>query len=165
MVLAQILKPVLFRARERKVWLPVHPVTRRRWPNGAVTHDEVRPLKALASRMPCPHLNPGRYVAGRPLVQGMRVALSAEVVRTHDELVERIVHAGLSYTDNVDSETSLVICNEPTPEHGKGYQANEIGVPLLSDAEFMRLVDSVVGGTGLEEFTDVTLTGEQFALF
>jgi DNA polymerase-3 subunit epsilon len=38
-------------------------------------------------------------------------------------------------------------------------------VPLLSDAEFMRLVDSVVGGTGLEEFTDVTLTGEQFALF
>ena len=32
MVLAQILKPVLVRARERKVWLPVRPVTRRHGP-------------------------------------------------------------------------------------------------------------------------------------
>ena len=102
MVLAQILKPVLVRARERKVWLPVRPVTRRQWPNGQVTHDELRPLKMLASRLPCPYLNPGRFVAGRPLVQGMRVALSAEVTRTHEELIERIVHAGLAYTDAVD---------------------------------------------------------------
>ena len=56
-----------------------------------------RPLKALASRMPCRYLNPGRYQRGRPLVQGMRVALAAEVRRTHDELVERILHAGLAY--------------------------------------------------------------------
>jgi DNA polymerase III subunit epsilon len=165
MVLAQILKPVLVRARERKVWLPVRSVSRRVWPNGQVTHDELRPLKMLASRLPCPHLNPGRFVAGRPLVQGMRVALSAEVNRTHEELVERIVHAGLSYTDNVDPETSLVICNEATPGHGKGYQANELGVPLVSDADFMRLLEGVVGGTGIEEFIDATLAGEQFALF
>ena len=70
---------------------------RRRWPNGAVTHEELRPLKMLASRMPCPYLNPGRYEGGGPLVQGMRVALSAEVKRTHEELVERIIHAGLAY--------------------------------------------------------------------
>jgi DNA polymerase-3 subunit epsilon len=165
MVLAQILKPVLVRARERKVWLPTRPVTRRRWPSGQVTHDELRPLKMLASRMPRPYLNPGRFVAGRPLVQGMRVALSAEVNRTHEELVERIVHAGLAYTDAVDPETSLVICNETQPEHGKGYQANELGVPLVRDADFMRLLDFVVGGTGIEEFTDITLAGEQFALF
>src|SRR4051812_16558562 len=86
LVLAQILKPVLVRARERRVWLPLRPVTRRRWPNGQVTHDEMRPLKVLASRLPCLFSNPGRYVAGRPLVQGMRVALSAEVRRTHEEL-------------------------------------------------------------------------------
>ena len=78
LVLAQILKPALDRARERKVWLPLRAVSRRRWPNGRVTHEELRPLKALASRMPCPYLNPGRFVRGRPLVQGMRVALSAK---------------------------------------------------------------------------------------
>ena len=165
MVLAQILKPVLVRARERKVWLPVRPSTRRHWPNGHVTHEELRPLKMLASRLPCTYLNPGPFVAGRPLVQGMRVALSAEVNRTHEELIERIVHAGLAFTDAVDAETSLVICNQPNPEQGKGYQAHELGVPLVSDAEFMHQLDSVVGGTGIEDFTDTTLAGEQFALF
>jgi DNA polymerase-3 subunit epsilon len=119
----------------------------------------------LASRLPCPHMNPGRFVAGRPLVQGMRVALSAEVVRTHEELIERIVHAGLAYTDAVDPETSLVICNEPSPEHGKGYQANELRIPLVTDSDFMAFLDTVAGGTDIEDFTDSTLGGEQFALF
>ncbi|EUA94162.1 putative dNA-directed DNA polymerase III epsilon subunit [Mycobacterium ulcerans str. Harvey] len=97
LVLSGILAPALQRARERDVWLPIHPVTRRRWPNGRVTHDELRPLKALASG--CPALtSPGRYVCDRPLVQGMRVALAAEVGRTHEELVERILHAGLAYS-------------------------------------------------------------------
>ena len=165
LVLSRVLAPALDRARDLDVWLPVRPVTRKRWPNGRVTHEELRPLKAMASRMPCPYLNPGRYVSGRPLVQGMRVALSAEVNRTHEELIERIAHAGLAYTDAVDPETSVVICNEPDPEHGKGYQAHELGVPLVTDADFMRILDGVIGGTDIEEFTDTTLAGEQFALF
>ncbi len=164
-VLAQILKPALLRARERRVWLPLRPVERRHWPSGLVTHEELRPLKTIASRMPCPYLNPGRFVRGRPLVQGMRVGLSAEVKRTHEELVERILHAGLAYCDAVDAQTSLVICNEPEPEQGKGYQANELGVPVVSDAEFIEHLDGVIGGTGVEEFTDHTLDGGQFALF
>src|SRR4029078_11903091 len=119
MVLAQILKPVLVRARERRAWLTVPSGTRRQCPNGKVPHDELRPLKMLASRLPCPYMNPGRFVAGRPLVQGMRVALAAEVERTPEELIERIVHAGLSYADAVDQETSLVVCNDAEPEQGK----------------------------------------------
>lgn len=165
LVLAQILKPALVRARERKVWLPLRPVERREWPSGLVTHEELRPLKVIASRMPCAYLNPGRYVPGRPLVQGMRVGLSAEVARTHEELVERILHAGLSYTDFIDPETSLVICNEAKPEQGKGYQANELGVPLVHDADFMACLDDVIGGTDIEDFSDHTLDGGQFALF
>jgi DNA polymerase-3 subunit epsilon len=165
LVLSRVLTPALERARARDVWLPVRPITRRHWPNGQVTHDELRPLKMLASRMPCPYLNPGRYVRGRPLVQGMRVALSAEVVRTHEELVERILHAGLAYSDAVDPETSLVICNEPKPQQGKGYVARELGVPVVSDAQFMDCVDEVAGGTGIEEFTDASAAGAQFSLF
>src|ERR1700743_3453637 len=115
MVLTGVLAPSLQRARQRDVWLPVHPVTRRRWPNGRITHDELRPLKVLASRVPCPYLNPGPYAAGRPLVQGMRVALAAEVRRTHDELVERILHAGLAYSDGGDPTPSLVSRNDRAP--------------------------------------------------
>jgi len=147
------------------VWLPVRPLSRREWPNGQVTHEELRPLKMLAARLPCAYVNPGRFIGGRPLVQGMRVALAAEVERTHEELVERIVHAGLAYTDAVDSETSLIICNEARPEQGKGYQARELGVPFVTDADFMRALDAVVGGSAVEDFADNTLAGDQFALF
>lgn len=164
-VLSGILAPALERARDRDVWLPIHPVTRRRWPNGRVTHDELRPLKVLASRMPCPYLNPGRYVAGRPLVQGMRVALAAEVTRTHEELVERILHAGLAYSDDVDRETSLVVCNEAAPEQGKGFHARQLGVPVVSDAHFLDSIGTVVGGRTMEQFADTTLADEQFVLF
>lgn len=164
-VLAQILKPTLARARERKVWLPQREVSRRRWPNGQVTHEELRPLKVLASRLPCPYVNPGPYVPGRPLVQGMRVALSAEMTRTHEEILERILHAGLAYTDTVDQLTSLVICNESAPDQGKGFQAGELGVPLVTDRDFMNLLGHVVGGADIEEFTDTTADGDQYALF
>ena len=155
----------LERARERDVWLPVRPVTRRRWPNGRVTHEELRPLKVLASRMPCPYFNPGQYVRGRPLVQGMRVALAAEVARTHEELVERILHAGLAYSDAVDRETSLVICNDATAEQGKGYLARKMGVPVVSDALFMDCIRGVVRGTSMEEFAAAAARDEQLALF
>lgn len=164
LVLSRVLAPALERARERDVWLPVRPVTRRRWPNGRVTHDELRPLKTLASRMPCPYLNPGRY-QGTQLVQGMRVALSSEVQRTHEELVERILHAGLAYTEAVDPQTSLVVCNEPAPEQGKGYQARELGVPVVSDEQFMDNVGSVALGTGIDDFVQSVDQGQQFALF
>jgi DNA polymerase-3 subunit epsilon len=165
LVLAGVLASALERARERDIWLPVHPVTRRRWPNGRVTHDELRPLKVLASRMSCPYLNPGPYVRGRPLVQGMRVALAAEVRRTHEELVERILHAGLAYSDTVDPETSLVVCNDAAPEQGKGYLARKLGVPVVSDAQFMDCVRAVIGGTSMEEFVDTTAVDDQLALF
>lgn len=165
MVLAQILKPALAGAHDRRAWLPVRPVSRRRWPSGQVTHDELRSLKTVASRLPCAHQNPGGFIAGRPLVQGMRVALSAEVTHTYEELIERILHAGLAYADTVDQQTSLVICDAREPGQGRGYQAVENGVPLVGDSEFMSLLPQVVGGTGVEEFTDATLSGDQFSLF
>ncbi|WP_371746930.1 DEDDh family exonuclease [Mycolicibacterium sp. YH-1] len=165
LVLAQILKPALAGALDRRAWLPVRPVTRRRWPSGQVTHDELRPLKTIAARLPCPYQNPGRFVSGRPLVQGMRVAMSAEVRHTYEELIERALHAGLAYTETVDQQTSLVVCDEVEPDQGKGYQAGEMGVPLVSDADFMDLLDRVVGGRDVEEFADPTLTGDQFTLF
>jgi DNA polymerase-3 subunit epsilon len=165
LVLAQILKPALAGAHDRKAWLPVRPVQRRSWPNGQVTHDELRPLKMIAARLPCPYQNPGRFIAGRPLVQGMAVALSTEVAHTCEELIERILHAGMAYAEAVDQQTSLVICDETNPDQGRGYLAGEMGVPLVGDADFMSLLEHVVGGTGLEEFTDATLTGDQFTLF
>ncbi|MGA9374069.1 MAG: DEDDh family exonuclease [Mycobacterium sp.] len=165
LVLAQILKPALAAARERKAWLPIRSVSRRIWPNGQITHDELRPLKVLAARMPCAQLNPGFYIPGRPLVKGMRVALSAQMTHTHEEVIERILDAGLSYAENVDQQTSLVVCNDAAPQQGKGFQALDQGIPLIGDAEFMALVGHAIGGTEVEEFLDTTADGAQFTLF
>ena len=166
LVLSRVLVPTLERARQMGVWLPVRPAGRRRWPNGRITHDEIRPLKMVAARVPCRWLNPGPYVAGQPLVQGMRVALSAEVQRTHEELIERMLHTGLAFSDVVDNDTSLVICNEPEAENGKGFQARHHEVPTITDGQFMVLLDSVLSGTGVEEFRDApTTSGDQFPLF
>ncbi|MCV7253740.1 MULTISPECIES: DEDDh family exonuclease [Mycobacteriaceae] len=165
LVLAQILKPALVAARERRSWLPIRSVSRKTWPNGQVTHEELRPLKTLAARRPCPFQNPGPFVTGRPLVQGMRVALSAEMAHTHEEVIERILDAGLAYTENVDQQTSVVVCNDTAPEQGKGYQAAELGVPLIADTEFMALIEQAVGGRDVEQFVDTTGDGDQYALF
>ncbi|MEZ0051408.1 DNA polymerase-3 subunit epsilon [Mycobacterium sp. MAA66] len=165
MVLAQILKPALAAAVDTKRWLPIRNVTRKRWPSGHITHDELRPLKVLASRLPCDYANPGSFVPGRPLVQGMRVALSAETRRSHEEVIERILDAGLAFSDTVDPLTSLVICNEPEPDQGKGFQARELGVPLVADEDFMTLLSQVVGGSDIEAFVDNTPAGDQFTLF
>jgi len=165
MVLAQILKPALAAAVDTRRWLPIRNVTRKRWPSGHITHEELRPLKVLASRLPCDYANPGVFVPGRPLVQGMRVALSAETTRSHEEVIERILDAGLSYADTVDGQTSLVVCNDPNPGQGKGFQACELGVPVVADEEFMALLEQVIGGSDIETFVDTTGDGDQFTLF
>ena len=67
--------------------------------------------------------------------------------------------------DDVDRETSLVVCNESAPEQGKGYHALQLGVPVVSDAQFIDSVGTVVGGRNMEEFADITMADEQFALF
>jgi DNA polymerase-3 subunit epsilon len=95
----------------------------------------------------------------------MRVALSAEVSHTYEELIERILHAGLAYAEAVDQQTSLVLCDHPAPDQGKGYQGAEMGIPLVADGEFMTLLGHVVGGKEVEEFADPTLAGDQFTLF
>jgi DNA polymerase-3 subunit epsilon len=95
----------------------------------------------------------------------MRVALAAEVARTHEELVERILSAGLAYADAVDRETSLVVCNDDAAEQGKGYLARKLGVPVVPDVQFMDGVRAIVGGTNMEDFVDPTAVNDQLALF
>jgi DNA polymerase-3 subunit epsilon len=65
----------------------------------------------------------------------------------------------------VDPATSLVVCNDAQPDRGKGYQARELGVPTVSDQQFLDSVAAVAGGTGLDQFEQPVNLGQQFALF
>jgi len=71
----------------------------------------------------------------------------------------------LAYTDAVDPQTSLVICNERMPEHGKGFQARELGVPTVSDEQFMNCVTAVAEGVGIQPFETTVDQGQQYVLF
>ncbi|PRC50969.1 DNA polymerase III subunit epsilon, partial [Mycobacterium sp. ITM-2017-0098] len=71
----------------------------------------------------------------------------------------------LALTESVDAHTSLVLCDDPAPEQGKGYQACELGVPMLGSAEFMLCLDTVIGGSPIEEFSEQAPAGDQFTLF
>ncbi|PRC61350.1 DNA polymerase III subunit epsilon, partial [Mycobacterium sp. ITM-2017-0098] len=55
----------------------------------------------------------------------------------------------LALTESVDAHTSLVLCDDPAPEQGKGYQACELGVPMLGSAEFTGLIALALFGCGV----------------
>ncbi len=100
----------------------MRPVTRRRWPSGRVTHDELRPLKV--AWMAAPTSTPGQYVQGRPLVQNTRVGLAAR--RTHGELVERILRrAGLQRRHEPGYLTGGL--QRDRPRLRQGYHALQLG--------------------------------------
>ncbi len=165
LVLAQILKPALVRARERKVWLPLRPVRRRQWPSGLVTHEELRPLKMIASRMPCPYLNPGRFV---PADLSSRACASPSRRRcrapTRNSSSAFCMPGWPTPTPSTRKRRSSS-ATSPRPSRARATRPDELGVPLVSDADFMACLDGVIGGTDIEEFTDHTLDGGQFALF
>ena len=88
------------------------------------------------------------------------------MARTHEELVERILHAGLAYSENVDPrDVDGDLQRAPAPARARDTPRRELGVPVVSDGEFMDNVSHVIGGTGIEEFADATADGVQFALF
>ena len=131
MVLTGVLASALKLARERDVWLPVHPVTRRRWPNGRVTHDELRPLKALASRMPCPYLNPGPYVRRRPAGAGHagRAGCRGRADPRRAGRADPARRSGLRRRGRPGNLAGDL--QRHRPARGKGYQAHELGVPFV----------------------------------
>ncbi|CFE39360.1 DNA polymerase III subunit epsilon [Mycobacterium tuberculosis] len=58
-----------------------------------------------------------------------------------------------------------MVCNATAPEHGKGYHALQLGVPVMPEARFMECIGAVVGGASVEDFTDVAPVEKQLALF
>ena len=162
LVLSRVLSPALQRAREHDIWLPVRPVTRRRWPptGGSPRRVAAAENAGLPDAVPVP----GTPVAIRAqLVQGMRVALVQRGAAHPRKLVSGFCTPGWPHRA-VDPQTSLVVCNEPTPSR-KGLPGRELSVPVVSDEQFMDNVGSVALGTGIDDFVQSVDQGQQFALF
>ncbi|MEJ6018743.1 exonuclease domain-containing protein [Corynebacterium sp. H113] len=88
--------------------------------------------------------NPGKYTPGGKLKVGMEFAVAPEVVINPDELIEAGLAVGLTYSEKVTRETSILVCNHPAnikPEDltGKAMHAHRKDIPLVSDEAFLRL--------------------------
>ncbi|WP_233159699.1 TerD family protein [Pseudonocardia sp. MH-G8] len=95
---------------------------------------------------PCPWRYPGRLAVGRPLVQGMKVAVTGTTGEPRVTLVERLTAAGLDVQNSVSRLTSALICNEPGLGTRKAERAREEGIVVLDEATVLRLLDDVRPG-------------------
>ena len=94
----------------------------------------------------CPWRNPGRLEPGRPLVQGMRVAVTGALSEPREHVVQRLVAAGLDVTRSVSRLTSVLVTNTPEHRTRKAEQARAEGIPVIDEATLRRLLADVHPG-------------------
>jgi len=94
-------------------------------------------------RPACPYPNPGRYEPGKPLVQGMRVAISGDTSTDRELLEDRAIEAGLHITTSVSRLTSLLVTNDPDSGTSKVVKARAHGTPVIDEAAFTQLLQDV----------------------
>lgn len=93
--------------------------------------------------------NPGVWSPGQKLKRGMVFTIAPEVDMNPDDLIEAAVRAGLTYSEKLTRETSLVVFNgtghglehDGAPHEGRALHAHRKGIPLVRDTEFMRLAE------------------------
>ncbi|WP_406860136.1 DEDDh family exonuclease [Streptomyces sp. HUAS MG47] len=158
-VLAEAFRPSLHAAAERGVRLPLlecRPLTE--WVSSPATGagtarigrqssygNSWRPTK---KRPPCPHPNPGRYEADKPLKQGMRVAFSGDTSIDRELLEDRTVEAGLHVASSVSRLTSLLVTNDPDSATSKTVKAKSYGTPIVDEAAYTHLLRDVAPADG-----------------
>ncbi|MFD4527201.1 DEDDh family exonuclease [Streptomyces sp. NPDC058470] len=149
-VLAEAFRPSLRAAAHRGVRLPLlecRPLTEwssgpsiGRQSGGGYPSGSWRPSR---KRPACPHPNPGRYEADRPLKQGMRVAFSGDTSIDRELLEDRAVEAGLHVATSLSRLTSLLVTNDPDSSTSKVVKARQFGTPVIDEAAFGQLLRDV----------------------
>jgi DNA polymerase-3 subunit epsilon len=166
-VLAEVFRPSLRLAAEAGLRLPLHTCV----PLADLGEDDAAggttgsagfsgggsrgagwsPYRPARRRPACPYPNPGRWQQDRPLVQGMRVAISGDTATDREVLEDRVTEAGLHVATSVSSRTSLLVTNERGSWTTKARRAREVGTPVVDEAAFLHLLRAVApaeGGTG-----------------
>lgn len=87
--------------------------------------------------------NPGIYTAKSGLRPGMEVVVTDDVAMDHDDIIQAILDADMTYTEKLSRETSLVISNVTGPAselRGKAMHAERKNIPLITDEEFFAVL-------------------------
>jgi DNA polymerase III subunit epsilon len=135
-VVVEILRHSLVLAQRLGIPLPLTPCSSPRR----------TPAPAAAPRPPCAWRDPGRWQAGLPLRQGMKIVFTGDTSTPREVLTMRCAVAGLDAMNSVSSRTSALICNSPTTDTRKAQLARRHGTPVLTEAEFESLLGDVWAG-------------------
>jgi DNA polymerase-3 subunit epsilon len=104
------------------------------------------PHPARITAPPCPWRSPGRLVAGRPLVQGMRLVVTGPTREPRARLAERLVRAGLDVQNSVSRLTSALVCNDGALDTRKMARARAEDILVINEDALERLLDDVHPG-------------------
>ncbi|MFJ3227307.1 DEDDh family exonuclease [Streptomyces sp. NPDC086783] len=115
------------------------------YPSGGYGAGSWRPSR---KRPACPYPNPGRYEAGKPLKQGMRIAFSGDTSTDRELLEDRAVEAGLHIATSLSRLTSLLVTNDPDSGTSKVVKARQFGTPVVDEAAFGQLLRDVEPASG-----------------
>ncbi|GAA3194259.1 TerD family protein [Dactylosporangium siamense] len=110
--------------------------------------DRVYP--ARLPRPACPWAWPGRWIPGRRLVQGAKVAITGSTATARDALAARATDAGLDVMNTVSGRTGLLVTNDPAAATSKLRDAARYAVPVVDETTFAGLLADVEPGTPKE---------------
>jgi DNA polymerase-3 subunit epsilon len=117
-------------------------------PTGTAWGSPGSSYRPARKRPACPYPNPGRWQDGKPLVQGMRVAITGDTATDRELLEDRAIAAGLHIASSVSRLTSLLVTNEPGSWSGKARKAREVGTPVVGEDAFLQLLADVAPHPG-----------------
>ncbi|MCW2608434.1 MAG: polymerase [Frankiales bacterium] len=109
------------------------------------------PFLPNIAKTACSFASPGRWSPGGALVQGMKVALTGDTDTAREELVARGVQAGLNMMSNVSRHTSVLVTNDARSGSAKAERARSEGVPIIDEAQLLRLLQDVRPGQLLNQ--------------
>lgn len=132
-------------------------LARAAWADGVLTEDERRDVATVATLLGLDDTEADRVLAeersgdighglaigGLVLRAGDRIVLTGAMRRAREEIVERAVAAGLRVTASVSGKTKVVAAADPDSLSGKAKQARALGVPVVGEDAFLRVLDAM----------------------
>jgi DNA polymerase-3 subunit epsilon len=106
-----------------------------------------RPYPARVVKTPCPWRNPGRLEPGKPLAQGMKMAITGDTRLPREELCDRLTGAGLEVMNSVSRLTAVLVCNDQFSDTTKTARARVEGTPVIDEQTLLLLLDRVQAGS------------------
>ena len=101
---------------------------------------------ARAPGVESPWETPGPWRLGRPLVQGMRFAISGGTRAQRSELYQQAITAGLVPMNSISTRSHFLVCTDPAMSTGKATGARRMDIPVITEDQFLSLLTGVRPG-------------------